>query len=442
MGETPNIGPKGALVHDKDAQGITSTSATPKRALDVNIAASDVAMGGGTQYTEGDTDASITGTAIMFESNTGTNALSVVNTTTPLPVQGPTASGAAATGNPNQIAGQIKTGLTGAGNVAPLVTAPDGDLIIHQQTGSIALVDDVSNTIRIPVNETDQGFFTYPVFPWWFDGTTWDRARGSSADGLLVNLGANNDVTVTGTVTADTELPAAAALADNTANPTVPAVGSFLMGFDGTNWDRVRVGTPSIDGVAAASFPSLLALSVGYAFDGSDFDRIRLEGSLLGLTVGGSVAHDAADAGNPISQGLNARTTNPTAVADGDRVRAIGDDLGRPVVVLNQVRDLVTTATTTISSTSETTILAAAASTFHDLTLLVITNTSQSSVTIDIKDTTGGSTVMSIGLAPKGGAVIPFQVPFKQTTVNTNWTATLSAAVTDVRFFVQACKNV
>lgn len=53
-------------------------------------------------------------------------------------------------------------------------------------------------------------------------------------------------VTVSGSVTADTELPAAAALADNTANPTVPAVGSFLMGFDGTNWDRVRADGGSL----------------------------------------------------------------------------------------------------------------------------------------------------------------------------------------------------
>lgn len=43
-------------------------------------------FGGGVQYTEGDTDASITGTAIMFESNTGTSALGVVSATTPLPV--------------------------------------------------------------------------------------------------------------------------------------------------------------------------------------------------------------------------------------------------------------------------------------------------------------------------------------------------------------------
>lgn len=39
-------------------------------------------------------------------------------------------------------------------------------------------------------------------------------------------------------ITADTELPAAATLADDTSNPTVPGVASFNMCFDGTNWDR------------------------------------------------------------------------------------------------------------------------------------------------------------------------------------------------------------
>lgn len=43
-------------------------------------------FGGGTQYTEGDTDATITGTAVMFESNTTTSALSAVSATTPLPI--------------------------------------------------------------------------------------------------------------------------------------------------------------------------------------------------------------------------------------------------------------------------------------------------------------------------------------------------------------------
>jgi hypothetical protein len=33
-----------------------------------------------------------------------------------------------------------------------------------------------------------------------------------------------------------------AALADNTANPTTTSTGVFISGFDGTTWDRVRVG--------------------------------------------------------------------------------------------------------------------------------------------------------------------------------------------------------
>ncbi len=38
----------------------------------------------------------------------------------------------------------------------------------------------------------------------------------------------------------DTELPAAAALADATANPTAPLVGACLEAFNGTTWDRLR----------------------------------------------------------------------------------------------------------------------------------------------------------------------------------------------------------
>lgn len=37
---------------------------------------------------------------------------------------------------------------------------------------------------------------------------------------------------------ADTELPVAAALADNTANPTTTSVASFGMVYDGSTWDR------------------------------------------------------------------------------------------------------------------------------------------------------------------------------------------------------------
>lgn len=99
-----------------------------------------------------------------------------------------------------------------------------------------------------------------------FNGTTWDRARGDVTNGLDVDVtrvqgnvtvvqatAANLNATVTGTVnaaqsgawnvTADTELPAAAALADDAANPTTPTVGAATLVFDGTAWDRARGDT-------------------------------------------------------------------------------------------------------------------------------------------------------------------------------------------------------
>jgi hypothetical protein len=79
------------------------------------------------------------------------------------------------------------------------------------------------------------------------------QAVNITAAGALIGGDAGNgldvDVTrlpaITGTVIADTELPAAAALADNVAsNPTVPTVGAAMLGMDANgadNIDRARL---------------------------------------------------------------------------------------------------------------------------------------------------------------------------------------------------------
>ncbi len=67
----------------------------------------------------------------------------------------------------------------------------------------------------------------------------------------------------------DTELPAAAALGDNDANPTTPTVGAALMAFDGTNWDRVR--SSSGDGAGATGLMQPLPM----VYNGSTHDRLR-----------------------------------------------------------------------------------------------------------------------------------------------------------------------
>jgi len=159
--------------------------------------------------------------------------------------------------------------------------------------------------------------------------------------------------------------------------------------------------------------------------------------------VEGPVAQGAAVSGNPLLLGGEARTTNPTAVADGQVVRGMRDKLGRLVVVQSHVRDLVQQdAPVTLTTTTETTIIAQAAGVFHDLTAIIIANTSGTAVRVDIRDATAG-TVRIPFYVPAGqtvGAV--FSTPFKQATANNNWTAQLSGAVTDVRISTQAVKNI
>ncbi len=56
-------------------------------------------------------------------------------------------------------------------------------------------------------------------------------------------------------IAVDSELPAAAALANATANPTVPGVGAFLMGYNGATWDRIstaNTGRLQVDVITGA----------------------------------------------------------------------------------------------------------------------------------------------------------------------------------------------
>ncbi len=105
-------------------------------------------FGGGTQYTEGDTDASVTGTAMLWE-DTG-DTLRTVSASKPLPVE-----------------------ILAGSSSGTEYTEGDTDATI---TGTAVLMEGAANAL-VPL-------------------------QGTSTDGLLVNLGANNDVTVTGTVAA------------------------------------------------------------------------------------------------------------------------------------------------------------------------------------------------------------------------------------------------
>lgn len=160
------------------------------------------------------------------------------------------------------------------------------------------------------------------------------------------------------------------------------------------------------------------------------------------VTAVGDVASGASDSGNPVKQGAYAVTALPTAVTNAQRVNLVADKFGRQVVLPYSIRDLTTIGTVTLTTTTETTVLTAVASTFLDVTALQLSNASNTGVRVDIRDSTGGTVRFSFYLAASGGGVAQsFTVPVPQATVNNNWTAQLSAAVTDVRVTLVSVSN-
>lgn len=141
-------------------------------------------------------------------------------------------------------------------------------------------------------------------------------------------------------------------------------------------------------------------------------------------------------------QGNLAQTALPTAATAGNLTGSLSDKFGRVVMIPEGMRDLIGSQRTTISaSTAETTIVTAAASTFNDIFLITFKNTSATALRIDIRDTTAGTIIDDVYL-PVGdtrGWAPTRSLP--QSSVNTNWTATCSASVTDVRITAWFIKN-
>lgn len=225
-----------------------------------------------------------------------------------------------------------------------------------------ALADNTSNPTAPAVGS----------FPHWWDGATWDRAPGTAADGALVNLGSNNDVTVTGTVTAnagsgtftvDSELPAAAALADNASNPTCPAVGAFLMLWDGATWDRGK--GDSTDGALVnlganndVTCTQSGTWNIGTVTTVTTVSTVTAVTTITNaVTVVGNAAEDAALSGNPVRTGVRASRAVPTSMsADGDVVTPWADREGRQVT---KQQSGTGTQTSVSGSASNVTLLAA-----------------------------------------------------------------------------------
>lgn len=127
----------------------------------------------------------------------------------------------------------------------------DEGLVVRQvgMPAAAALADNTANPTLTQIG----------AFNMLYDGSTWDRAPGTAADGALVNLGSNNDVTVTsGSITANagTNLNTSALALESGGNlAAVAASASVLDDWDES--DRAKVnpiaGQAGIDGGAGSA---------------------------------------------------------------------------------------------------------------------------------------------------------------------------------------------
>ena len=251
--------------------------------------------GGGVQYTEADTDASITGTAVLWEDAADT--LRAVSTASPFPVSCGDCSGTGvsaiddaafndetddvvpiagifADGTPDSVTeddtGAIRMSANrnlyvtirdAAGNERGLNIDASGNLGVasHAVTNagtfvvqvdgaaltSLQLADDV---VRAEDAASADGHAGNVILA--RQTATPANQAGTEGDYEFLQISAGRlwtSTTVTGTVTIDSEMPAASALADNTSNPTTPSVAAFIMCYDGSRSEERRVGKECVN---------------------------------------------------------------------------------------------------------------------------------------------------------------------------------------------------
>lgn len=152
---------------------------------------------------------------------------------------------------------------------------------------------------------------------------------------------------VGGTVTADTELPPAATLADAMANPSAPAVAAHWMGYNGTTWDRMSVAVEDVASPATFAGPPLMARRR----DTANTSEVSTDGDWIGLiadnagrlrvvvasVAGGNTAHDGVGTSvAPLPMGAYAFASTPADVStDGDITRLWATRAGALVVQIS-----------------------------------------------------------------------------------------------------------
>jgi hypothetical protein len=216
-------------------------------------------------------------------------------------------------------------------------------------------------------------------------------------------------------------------LGDSVIDDTLDAVKVSIVG------DSVGSSVDTDDGTVNGGQSDIaLVITEEYQFDGTNWVRP------LGNAV---VAHDQADAGNPIKIGLVAETSisGRTLVADGDRTDLFAGVDG--VIIMRQHCNLEDNLTGTLTNTdgASTAVLAAQGAGIKSyLTMLDLYNSSSSGVVVELKD--GATAKKTFYVPATGGLIRKFEPPLAGT-ANTAWNIDAAGATTTLYANVEGFKS-
>lgn len=322
------------------------------------------------------------------------------------------------------------------------------NLSVTQGSGTTIAADDIGGVLhqRIKISQGADGAATDVSSAAPLQVTL--ANTGANATPLVVDLGANNDVTVSGTVavtqsgtwdevgindsgnsiTVDNSSLSvvgggteAAAMrvtiaSDSTGVLSVDDNGGSLT-VDGTVTANLAAGTNNIGDVDVLSLPAIpagtnnigdvdvltvngVAPAFGTGARGATVQRVTIATDdsvpvtnagtfavqLATNTPVGNIAHDSADSGAPIKFGGRARTTEIAAVATDDRVDAIFDKVGKQVTLPYALpENFVSGAiTSAMTGTTSTSLIAAPGGSLRNYLTTIVVSNAHATVGTDV----------------------------------------------------------
>lgn len=285
-------------LQDGAGTDITSTGG----ALDVNIASGSSS---GTQYTEGDTDATITGTAMMMEGATNTLVAA----------QGTAADGLLVNlGSNNDITGTVTANLSATDNAVldSIDSAVNGTLTVDASGSAVPITDNGGSlTVDGTVAATQSG--------------TWSNRLQDGSGNAITSTSNALDVNIASGSSAGTEYTDG----DADATPT----GAVAMGTDGTSVYALHTDTSGdlqVD-VASSALPSGAATAANQStanttlssIDSALGGTLTVDGSGVTQPVSGTVTANLSTTDNTVLDNIDSNTDFGATTGGGTETGAL-----------------------------------------------------------------------------------------------------------------------